>query len=554
MFIMPLHIAYESAVRWRKNISADGKVSYTMSTRRINHGFPTGALSIGSFISKHIHDLDIKILDANTLLLRMESLSFQKPLSRSEFFEACFDKIGRFSPDIIGFTCMFNGTYNDLRDFAAAAQTCFPRAFIVAGGHLAAAVPDRIFSKETAVRAVCFGEGEIPFLNLCRAFIDNRTEEYLREAISWITAEKQAAGFVPRRELIEDLSEIPPFNLNMLVFQKEFLEPHPYIYLKEERKNLKEIMLFPTRGCPYHCIFCSSQNVHGHEVRTSYIECLKDELLYYNKEYGITSFVFFDDYFLYKKDSAVEILNFIADRGWHAETPTPSFYSIDDDIARAMARAGIKAVEVNIENGNQETLTDIIHKPSNLKRAERTVASLRKHGIMPIATVLLGFPGETIASMMKGINYLKTTDFEWFLIWIVTPLPGSELWDMCLKEGYSDGTLSGDYETPEIETKDFSKQLIAYLYYSYNKWLNFENNRYFRRGEWKKALDFFEEVSGSICNASFLNYYYMALCAKKNGDEEKFESYRKLFLQGAEDESNPNPICRKWIEKELKPL
>ena len=550
LFIMPLQTPFDSAVRWERINGI-----YRLAVKHLSPCYPTGALSIGAYLNKFYPAAEIKIFDANSFILRMNGKDFAAPFTRSEFFAACFDKIGRFSPDIIGFTCLFNGTYNDLKPFAAAARKYFSEALIVAGGHLAAAVPDRIFSEETAVKAVCFGEGEIPFLNLCRAFMEDRTDEYLGNAVSWITAEKQAAGFVPRRELVQDLSEIPPFNLHSLVFLDEFLTPHPCLYLKEERKRAKEIIMFPTRGCPYHCIFCASQNVHGHKVRADRLENVKKEILYYNKEYGVTSFVFFDDFFLFDKKAAIGLLDFCSEHGWLAEIPNPAFYSVDEDIAAAMARAGIKSCMVNIENGNQETLTNIIHKPSNLKRAEQTVASLRKHGIMPIATILLGFPGETVASMMKGISYLRTTDFGWYIIWIVTPLPGSELWDTCIKNGYYSGELNySNCETPVIHTKDFSTNMIDYLFYSYNKWLNFENNIYYRAGNYKKALEYFEDMAKAMWGISFLHCYYMALCAKKIKDDAKFRKYKEEFEASAGDEAEASVTHRKWIEKELEPL
>ena len=546
LFIMPLPLPFDEAVRW-ESLPEGG---CRMNLHFVTPGLPNGPLAISAYIQKFFPDAEIKIFDAGSCLLRLSGTVYGSPLSYKKFVDDSLEHFTDFKPDIIGFSCMFNGTYSGLAVYSAAAADKFPSAFIAAGGHLAAAIPERILCGQTAVEAVCFGEGEIPFMKLCGAFLTGRMQEYLAESPSWYTPEKIKAGFKASHEFIENLDEIPQLDPEMLVYKEEFFKPNPYVFRYAEDNN-REIMLFPTRGCPNHCIFCASQNVHGHRVRRNTAERVKKDILYYNEKYGTTCFVFFDDSFLYDRKAAVEVLNFIGDNGFTAIVPTPAFFAIDDEVAAAFAHAGVKAVEVNIENGNQETLTNIVHKPSNLKRAEQTVKYLHAHGILAIGTAMIGFPGETVASMMKGLAKLKAMDFDVFVVWIVTPLPGSGLWDICIKNGYSDGRLMSNFQDPAISTPDFSKELIQYLYHSYQKWLIFDNNRYFRAGKWKEAYEFFQNP---LCRSSFMAEYYLAVCAKKLGNEELFLKHRENYLRERKEETEGRPVYIKWANREIEEI
>lgn len=546
LFIMPLPLSYDHVMRW--DDLPDGK--YRMNLHLVTPGLPNGPLAIAAYVQKYLPNTEIKIFDTSSYLLRLNSAIFERPLKYEEFVRKSLESLKEFNPDIIGFSCMFNGCYSGLSEYSAAAAEIFPDALITAGGHLAAALPERIFANNAAISAICFAEGEIPFLNLCRAAMEGNTESFLAESKSWITEKKLAEGFKPGYEFIEDLDEIPPINADLLVFKEDYFIPNDLIFRSEAVQG-KEIMMFPTRGCPNRCIFCASQNVHGHRVRHNSAERIKADILFYNQKYGVTHFVFFDDSFLYNRRGAIEALRFIGDHGWTATVPTPAFFAIDDEVAEAFAYAGIKVVEVNIENGNQDTLTNIIHKPSNLNRAEETIKHLHNHGILAAGTVLLGFPGETIRSMMKGLSRLKTMDIDVYIVWVVTPLPGSELWDMCIEKGYTSGELMSRYEDAAISTPDFSKELIQYLYYSYPKLLNFENNRYFRAGRWKEAYEFFQNP---LCHSSFLVYYYLAKCAKNMGNDSLFRKHWEEYLMARKEETEGFPIYQKWAAKELPPL
>ena len=550
LFIMPLPLPYNDAVRWEP---AEG--GYSMNIHFVEPGLPNGPLSISAYINKFLPETKIKIFDTSAFLLRQSEKVFKKPLAYSAFIKRCLEFAKNSNPGLVLFSCMFNGTFSGLDEYSAAAAEMFPDAFIAAGGHLAAALPERILKECHAIQAICFGEGEIPLLGLCRTFALNGkdskpTSDFIDSSPSWITRKKISENFKPSHEFIDDLDTIPPYNLDILYFCDDFLKAKgfaSYIFRKKPFEG-NEIMMFPTRGCPNRCIFCASQNVHGHKVRRHSIERVKRDILLYNRKHGVRHFIFFDDSFLYDRKSAVEILNFIGDNGWEASVPTPAFFAIDDEVAAAFAHAGVQAVEVNVESGNEETLRNIVHKPGSLERAEETVKHLRQHGILSIGSVLLGFPGENIPAILKGLARLKEIDMDMFMVWVATPLPGSEMWDICIKNSYFSGDLMNHYSDPAIQTPQFSKISIKYLYHSASKILNYDNNRHFRKQQWKEA---YEDFQNPLFKKSFITEYYLALCAKKMGKENLFMTHKGNFIKRKKQETEGDAIYSLWCKKEL---
>ena len=152
LFIMPLPLPFDDAVRW-ENLPEGG---FRMNLHFVTPGLPNGPLAISAYIQKFFPETEIRIFDAGSYLLRLAGNVYEERLSYEKFVRDSLEFFTDFQPDIIGFSCMFNGTYAGLAAYSAAAAEKFPEAFITAGGHLAAAIPERILCGQTSVEAVKF--------------------------------------------------------------------------------------------------------------------------------------------------------------------------------------------------------------------------------------------------------------------------------------------------------------------------------------------------------------------------------------------------------------
>ena len=556
LFFFLLNEPYQNIVRaaetpWKS------KLNQKLKIKKIDCVYPTGLLSIASYVKKHLPEAEIRILDCNAVLNQMAE-KYPGRLSefdRSVFFEECAARLEGFQPDIIGVSALFCSNYQDMEAFCGFLKQKFAPRLLVGGGHLPAAVYDKIFQGQTAIDAIAFGEGEIPMRDLCQAFLAKREKEFLSADPAWITAEKlrQDPGFQPERHLIENLDEIPPFDLDMLLYPDIYFNSSNYFFIIDTKKEMREIFIFSTRGCPHHCLFCASQNVHGHKVRKYSVERIKSDILYYHKKFDIRRFVFYDDHFLSDRARAVEILDFVADHGLVAEIPTPAFFAINPQVASAMHRAGIRESNITIESGNENTLRNIIHKPANLKRAEEAVKCLHDAGIIAVSNILIGLPGETPESIEEGIRFLASTEVNWFQCFVAAPLPGSEMYDICVKNHYLDDgadVFSMDFKKCVVRTPAFSPEFIEKKVYEMNLYLNFINNYDMRTGNYGQALKIFERILQRVLPTHAFAYYFASKCAEKLGFDDKRREYQGKYREMIEK----YPFWKNWAEHFNLPL
>ncbi len=540
LFIFPLNEPYNNIINANKT-AWKSKLNIHKNIKKLDCAYPTGLLSISTYIKKHHPDINIKILDCNAVMNQVAQRknerfeNFEK-YRFADFLKEALSLIDGFIPDIIGISTLFCSNYQDLKPLTSFLKKRYQESLTVCGGHLASSCYDRIYEDDFKIDAIAFGEGEIPFLELVKAILSSRKEEYLSQSPYWITKEKSKSEieFIPQNKVIVDLDEIPPFDLSMLLFPEAYFNSTRYFFVIDSQEDQKEIFIFSTRGCPFHCVFCASQAVHGHKIRTYSIDRIKNDILYYYEKYNITRFVFYDDHFLINKDKAIEILDFISEKNFIAEIPTPAFFSIDADIAAAMKRAGIKEVNITIESGNENTLKKIMHKPGNLKKAEEAVDFLHQEGIIAVSNILIGLPGETKESIDKGLEYLLTTSSNWFQCFVAAPLPGSELYKICEKNGYlvTNYDLSTmDYKKCLVRTKDFTSEYIEKKVYEMNLTLNFVHNYDIRKGNYTIALKLFERIVNSVIDTHAFAYYFAAKCCRMLHCNEKYKIYKAKYQE-----------------------
>lgn len=549
LFIIPLNAPYDTI------IGAEISASDTKLRIRdhIKCMYPSGILCICAYIQKYISNINIKIIDLNVILtqLNLSKIEDSNQYKLEDLIREALSMVDGFTPDIIGISAFFANVYRDLKPIASFLRNRYCDSLIVCGGHTATALYDRIYEDDLVIDAVCFGEGEIPTLELIRAILFGNKEEYLSSSPCWITKKKirSEKKFIPQHNAIVNLDEIPPYDLNTLLFPNAYFNP-PHSFFRIESEKPRIMFMFVTRGCPYRCIFCASHSVHGRKVRYYSVDRIKKAILYYNKQYNITKFLFYDDHFMSKKDQAIEILKFISEQNFIAEIATPAFSSIDADVVSAMKCAGIQSVNITIESGNEDTLKNIIHKSAGLQKAEEVVDLLRAAGMIVMTNILIGFPGETKESIDEGLEYLLTTNFNWFSCLIATPLPGSQLYKICKENGYfisNDDILSMNFTKCIIKTKDFTPEYIERKVYEMNLKLNFVNNYDFRTGNYKMALFLFEKVINSVIDTHAFAYYFAAKCCAKLSLDEKYQLYKAKY----EEIVAKDPFWRDWVDKLL---
>jgi len=223
-------------------------------------------------------------------------------------------------------------------------------------------------------------------------------------------------------------------------------------------RNYPSAVTITSRGCPYRCIFCAGRTVSGEKVRFRSAEnVLKEISMLYNQ--GIREIIFLDDHFLADKKRALRIINGILenykDLTWKCVNVTA--WLLDEEILKLMHKSGCTHITVSIESGNQDVLTKIVKKPIKLDKIPEKLETAKNIGFDVIANFVIGFPGETWEQIRDTFRYAEKLNVDIVNFHIATPLPKTELMDICLR----DKLVPGDYLENISNYSGYGKGLIS---------------------------------------------------------------------------------------------
>ena len=518
LFLIPPHITFEDFVNPSYN-------TRTVVKKHGNYGsvltdMPLGVMSLSSYVKRN-SDSETALIDFNVLLNKSESFDYK---SFTDFFHSILSASNwlNYQPTIIGISTLFTPAYQNMLEMAKCCRQVFPNAIITAGGGVPTNMYREIFEATDCIDALCYGEGEIPLLDLIKA---NNKYKSIEINHSWITPSKIKKGVSFLHSFIENLDEIPFYDYDILIPEDYGINPAITAYASiGEKKNNFHVMT--SRGCTHHCCFCSSHTVHGRAMRYYSIERIKDDFTKLKDKFCAHTLVFQDDHFMADKNRALKIIDIVKEMQFQVVFQNSlALYALDRKMLEALKSAGVNQLLLSVESGSNRVLKEIMHKPLNLSIVKRVVRDCRELEIYTNVNILIGLPGETKKDIEDTRAFLKTIDANWFLIFCANPLVGSEMLEICLKKNYlKGGYIGSDYKKAVVETEDFSAEYIQEKAYLLNLELNFLENSDFRLGYYETALKGFENAIRAKGDHA-VAYYCASLALEKLGNFDKAAQY-----------------------------
>jgi radical SAM superfamily enzyme YgiQ (UPF0313 family) len=184
-------------------------------------------------------------------------------------------------------------------------------------------------------------------------------------------------------------------------------------------------------------------------------------------KYGIDQVTFYDDAFSVDRERVLKICKELRDRKldliWDCGTRVDM---VDRELMKTMRAAGCIAVWLGVESGS-ETMLKAMNKSIKLDQTRRAYKIAHEEGLMTIANVVLGFPGETEKTAKETINFVKELNPDDVGFYIATPYPGTPMHDQVVKNGWLKVTDFDKYDTagPTFETPYLSMEKLAELRY-----------------------------------------------------------------------------------------
>lgn len=330
-----------------------------------------------------------------------------------------------FGPDVVAVTALTTEVYA-ARDVLATVKGFNEGIFTVVGGHHATLMPEDFMCPE--VDAIALGEGEFAFPKLTEAVAARQRDlsavpniiwrdgegEFRATERQWPTARSMDELALPRRDLV---SQYRP----------------EYFFLFDKPDS----SVASSRGCPFHCNFCSVHEFFAGKTRQMSVDRLMKEI----HQVDTPHITFVDDNFLMnvKRESA------LADR-IKAEglDMTFSMESRTDTIAKhpelveKWVDIGLYAVLLGLEGATQDSLTNV-NKSNRIEVNDRAIEILKDLGVI-VWGAFIADPGWEADDFKRLRDYVNAREITHTQFTVLTPLPGTQLYRQM-----QDQLLTNDY-------------------------------------------------------------------------------------------------------------
>lgn len=335
---------------------------------------------------------------------------------------------------------------NDIH-VAESLKQAVPDAFIVLVGTHVSALPDETLNRSRAIDAVAMREYEYTIRDLARFLADNRRPQSGKDGINSVQGlVLNADGPVihnPERPYIENLDELPwvstIYKLHLDI--RDYFNPNALYPM---------VTLITSRGCPFRCSFCVyPQTLTGRKYRFRSIQDVLDEMEFVIREFPDVKSIFFeDDTLTAGKKRCIQFADAIQKRNIRIPWTANSRIELDFETMQKIRAAGCRQLCVGFESGDQQTL-DSMKKGIKMERMHQFMQDAKKVGLLIHGCFMIGFPGETVASVQRTIDLAIQLKPDTAQFYPVMVYPGTEAYDTYVQKGWITARSYSDWITPD---------------------------------------------------------------------------------------------------------
>uniref|UniRef100_A0A6M3ISP9 Putative radical SAM superfamily protein n=1 Tax=viral metagenome TaxID=1070528 RepID=A0A6M3ISP9_9ZZZZ len=310
--------------------------------------------------------------------------------------------------------------YSEAKRIAADIKRKNKSIITVLGGHHVTYLPSTLSSDfDLGVS----GEGEQTFLELVEYFqnnVFNKSSEELKNIKGLAIHKNNEIILTGKRDLIDPLDNIP----------------HPYRQLDDTQ------YLFTSRGCPYKCVFCSS-SAFWNKTRVFSAEYVVDEIEQILKLFPDTSHIpIEDDIFIIDLPRLEKIIDLMEERQLSKRVAFSFAVRanlVTDQLCELFKRFNVRTVCFGAESASDRIL-EILKKKTTVAQNQAALDILHTHGLTTVCSFIVGVPTETKEEVIATYEFIIKNILERKLglfstINILTPMPGTEIWDHAVNQG-----------------------------------------------------------------------------------------------------------------------
>lgn len=199
-----------------------------------------------------------------------------------------------------------------------------------------------------------------------------------------------------------------------------------------------------TRGCNNRCEFCAIGTFCNHGVKQRPIKNVVEEI----KNMPNKMFIIHDPHLTvnikYAQSLFEELIRQKVRKSWVANGTTNVLLKVDEKFLRLANKSGCVEWFVGFESVSQAALNGIKKTHNKVEDFEKMIKRVHKHGMTVQGGIIFGFDEDTPGIFDTTLQKIYEIGIDVLEVNILTPYPGTPLYDRLEKEG-------------RIFTKDWSK-------------------------------------------------------------------------------------------------
>ncbi len=201
-----------------------------------------------------------------------------------------------------------------------------------------------------------------------------------------------------------------------------------------------------TRGCPFNCEYCAVTAFFGRKYRTRPITEVIDEI----RGFDTKDFVFVDDNITGQKSFAKELFQSLIplNRTWGGQASIN--IAKDDELLSLYAKSGGKYVFIGFESLSEQNLEKMNKSWNSPDAYKEAIRKIHGAGINILGSFIFGLDEDDTSVFKRTYDFIMETKIDAAQFNILTPFPGTRLYETMNKDGRITDSDWARYHTGEV--------------------------------------------------------------------------------------------------------
>jgi anaerobic magnesium-protoporphyrin IX monomethyl ester cyclase len=324
-------------------------------------------------------------------------------------------RIQAWGPDLVGFSAI-TPAFLDAYQVCVRVKEFLPEVRTVFGGAHVSWGRERILRDYPAIDALVAGEGENALRDLAAG-----AEPTTIAGLYWREGGVVRSGPLQRKDTLCCMDDLPFPAYDLAEGFPQSYHLAMFSAPKEPGTNI-----ISSRGCVYQCSYCD-RSVFSSSFRWNSPEYTFEQVQWLRKKFGIRHVTFYDDLFTLNQDRVARLCALLrqANLGVSFNCIVRAGH-LNGELIQELKSAGCWMVHMGIESGDQGILDQ--HKDGlSLELIRRDVDRLHGAGLWVKGLFMMGFPGETEASIQRTIDFACSLPLKDANVTAFTPYPGAPI-------------------------------------------------------------------------------------------------------------------------------